>query len=96
MKKYVSINNINFEVNKKLVKEFKEYKNLDNCYSSYSTHKAIAYDYWRRVFENIDNDYYLTISSYNANVFTLYVEFKYQEKNYVAYITKAHNYINEI
>ena len=82
MKQYIKLNSETFEVKKlKYESGHLVYKTLEDCYANPSKIKRAIYDDW---FEwrdelKLDNptDYefgYLTVLSYNVNIFTLGVE----------------------
>lgn len=82
MKQYIKLNSETFEVKKlKYESGHLVYKTLEDCYANPSKIKRAIYDDW---FEWLDElklnnptDYefgYLTVLSYNVNIFTLGVE----------------------
>lgn len=82
MKQYIKLNSEIFEVKKlKYEPEHLDYKTLEDCYVNPSEIKRVIYNDWLEWLNelNLDNstDYefgYLTVLSYNFNIFTLGVE----------------------
>lgn len=79
MKQYIKLNSETFEVKKlKYESEHLDYKTLKDCYVSPSKIKRAIYNDWLEWLDELklDNptDYefgYLTVLSYNVNIFTL-------------------------
>lgn len=82
MKQYIKLNSETFEVKKlKYESEYLDYKTLEDCYANPSKIKRVIYNDWFEWLDELklDNptDYefgYLTVLSYNVNIFTLGVE----------------------
>ena len=98
MKQYIKLNSETFEVKKlKYEPEHLGYKTLKDCYVNPSKIKRVIYNDWLEWLNelNLDNstDYefgYLTVLSYNFNIFTLGVEvYKLGELIGHLYITKT-------
>lgn len=100
MTNYVEINNVRFELCKRKVSEpiYKNFEALCCCYNTPSQVKVFIYNKWFNIFVFDFNAKIcdIGISSYNSMCFTFSAYFTYNNKRYLAVITKSHNRLYEV
>lgn len=88
----IKINGVHFELHQR--KEMKCWTgssfSLYDCYERPSVRKQEIYKYWEEFASSVDAEYF-SISTYNANIFTLDMIFTYDGVRYYAHITPTHN-----
>lgn len=97
--KVIEINGVKFELqSKKIVLptvELYPHRTIWDCYNRPSATKVSIYEKWLHYASEV-GAYGFTVSSSNRHVFTLDFQFKYNNVNYHAHITPAHNYLYKL
>ena len=91
MKKFITIGDRYFEVNKIAREKFSRYGRLENAYKSFSSKKEKAWNYWLEWSYRVKANGF-GICGRNSDIFTLACSVEHEGQTYRVYITPSYNY----